>query len=242
MVDIHTHILPGIDDGAVDVDESLDLLRREKENGVDKVFLTPHFVLGRTTLEEFLASREHAYNQLLEAAQGKDIPQLKLGAEVRYTPELMEIDLSKLTLGDSAYLLLELPFDRYPTFIEQFIDNMKNCGITVILAHVERYAYFRARPSLLVDLLKSGVFAQVTAERFVIKGKKSFAYKFTKKGLAQFIASDTHNPSKRPPCQARLNECLTKEQIEKSEFYANSVWNDDYIPPVTLKKTGWFFK
>ena len=242
MVDIHTHILSGIDDGAADVEEALELLRQEIENGVDKVVLTPHFDCNHTTLNEFLERRNEAYSRLVEAANGIVIPQLKLGAEVRYSPELLELDLTKLTLGDSDYLLLELPFDHYPAFIEQVIDNMMSRGINVILAHVERYLYFRQYPNLLSDLLKKGVLAQVTAAKLIKKSKKSFTLKCINKGLAQIIASDTHSVSKRPPCQAQLGLSLTKKQIEESDYYSYAVWNNDRVPTVTPKKTGWFFK
>ena len=143
MIDLHTHLLPGIDDGSKNLEETRQLLLRQTQNGVDRVVLTPHFYCDRMDLDDFLIKRDRAFQQTLTILDPATMPQIKAGAEVRYSPALLEMDLSKLTLGESSYLLLELSDLHYPAHLEQVIMNMTMMGITPILAHLERCKYFR---------------------------------------------------------------------------------------------------
>ncbi len=236
MIDIHTHILPAIDDGAADADEALKLLKAEIENGIDKVIFTPHFDCTVSSLDAFLQNRSEACERLLKRAEGEVIPQFKLGAEVKFSIEILDLDLSKLTLGESSYLLLELPYDRYPTFVDQVITSMRQRNITVILAHIERYTYFREHPNLLVELLERGALAQVTADKLINTKRRSFTSICIKNHLAQFIASDTHNIAKRPPCHAQLSSAVPQPLLDRCDAFAQSVWDDEDTPSVSPKK------
>ena len=88
MTDLHTHILPGMDDGAQTIEEALALLQTQAQQGVDAVALTPHFYGRRESVESFLSRREAAWQQLLEATAGLQTPKLILGAEVSWMPEM----------------------------------------------------------------------------------------------------------------------------------------------------------
>ena len=116
MIDMHSHILPGIDDGARDTDISLELLRRLREDGVDTVCLTPHFNFERQSIEEFLEAR-NAARQRLEAAlepTGWDL-RLLSGAEVAFSPELASQDgVDRLCLEGTRCMLIELPVAYLP--------------------------------------------------------------------------------------------------------------------------------
>ena len=98
LTDIHTHILPFIDDGAENLEQSVAMLQQEKSTGVDRVILTPHYYCQRQTLEDFLSKREKYFRELETACRGISVPQMRLGAEVRYSVDLMELDINKIAL------------------------------------------------------------------------------------------------------------------------------------------------
>ena len=108
FTDLHTHILPGVDDGAKDLEKALEMLRMQKACGVERVALTPHFYPLREEFQSFLDKRQQAYEGLLPNWDAESMPDLRLGAEVHYSPALAELDLRRLTIGQSDYLLLEL--------------------------------------------------------------------------------------------------------------------------------------
>lgn len=232
MIDLHTHILPFVDDGAADVAQAKELLREEAANRVDKVFLTPHFDCEKESVDEFIERRDKAF-ALLNAELGEgEYPQLRLGAEVRYSPNLLDLELHRLTLGGSVYLLLELPYATYPTFIERVVEMMVERQIVPILAHVERCVYFRHHPKLLKALIDRGALAQVSAAVVMKKERRSFSMSCLRHSLAQFVASDAHNMSERPPCMLGAMSSLKEKKQAQLEEYAEAVWNDWDIAPV----------
>lgn len=237
MVDIHTHILPGVDDGSRDIHTSLRMLLREQRDGVDKVILTPHFFCYEESVDSFLARREEAFARLSEAGAGVTLPELKLGAEVAYDPELINADLSRLTLGGSRYLLLELPFRSYPTFVAALLDRMFDQGLVPVLAHVERFGYFRENPDLLYDLINRGALSQLNADNVAAaKGAGSFTAACLTSGMSQFIASDAHDLVKRPPCCDAAMQLLDSDARASVESFENAVWNDEVTPPVDFRR------
>ena len=223
-VDLHTHILPGIDDGAKDEATSLRMLQLQQREGVDRLFLTPHYDCRRQSVDDFLRQRQEAYDRLCRAAAGTPVPAMKLGAEVHFSADLMEQDLSRLTLGESDYLLLELSHRRYPPVLVQAIEQMLDCGITPILAHVERFSYFAEHLDLLLDLIYRGVLAQVSADVFISRRCGSFARACLKHDLAQFVASDAHNDTERLPCLGQAMARLPDTLRTRANAFADAVW------------------
>lgn len=239
MTDLHTHLLPGLDDGSADLAQTRELLQLEKTNGVERAFMTPHFYPEKMDLAQFLEKRDRAFQETLEILDPAVMPQIKTGAEVRYSPLLLEQDLSGLTLGNSAYLLLELPGHHYPAHLEQIITDLVMMGYTPILAHLERYRYFREQPELLFSLIQKGVLGQISVLSLFEKATRSFALACLKNSLAQIIASDAHDPINRPPCMAKMKEVLEPRQIETSERFAAAVWHNEPMPyygPAPVKK------
>ena len=230
MIDLHTHILPGIDDGAKDETTSLRMLQMQQREGVDRLFLTPHFDCRRTTLADFLSARQEAFERLTRAAAGTSVPAMKLGVEVHFSPELMEQDLTKLTLGGSEYLLLELSHRRYPAVLEQAVEAMLDAGITPILAHVERFTYFAQHPELLVDLIDRGALAQVSADVVATHRFFSFARNALTHDVAQFVASDAHNTDSRPPCLGQAMRKLPADLRARVNAFADAVWEGKDVP------------
>ena len=208
MTDIHTHILPGVDDGAKTGEESLAMLRFQRQSGVERLYLTPHFYPRRQGFEEFLEKRAAAWETLRTLTAGADIPEMRLGAEVHYSPDILEMDLRRLTLGDTDFLLLEMPHMVYPAYGEQVISRILEEGITPILAHVERFPYFRKDPALLKRLIDLGALGQVSADALHLKLDKGFAKACLGCGLAQLVGSDAHNMDDRRPCMEALAKKL----------------------------------
>ena len=229
MIDIHCHILPGIDDGAGTPQEAREMLDLQLSSGVNQLFMTPHYHPERTPLEKFLSARECAWEALEPLLSGKDSIQIRLGAEVRYCPQLLKENLKELTLGDSDYLLLELPSRRCPAYMGQFMEELLGMGVLPVLAHVERCAYFREKPELLKNLVDLGVLAQVSAGALFDRKDRNFARACLEHGLAQIIASDAHNIVERKPNIMQVDR-LSAELRQQQEVFSCAVW-DNKLPP-----------
>ena len=230
MTDLHCHILPGIDDGAKDTTVSLELLRREYEDGVRNIAFTSHFNSERTTVEAFTAKRQAAFEQLTAALEGQPMQfDFKLGAEVFFSPGLCELDTRALCMGDTAYLLLEFPTTHKPHFIRQTLYNLQQQGIVPLIAHIERYPYVLEDPTLLYDWVAAGAYAQINAGALLEPKLCKKLCKFIQWGLVHVISTDTHSPDKRPPRMAQgvqqlekllgkcdaIKECIVKEMGKK---------------------------
>ena len=171
LVDLHCHLLPGIDDGAKDIGMTLALLRQELADGAAGLVFTPHFYYERSTLEEFAAKRKAALRQTAEAVRREGLPlAAKAGAEVYYTPVLPTLDLSQLCFAGTRYLLIELPTTFHPSGIEDTLYAVQQQGYTPILAHVERYPYVTEDPTLLYRWVAAGALAQVNAAGLIRGG------------------------------------------------------------------------
>lgn len=113
--DLHCHILPGIDDGAQTLDESIALLKEQKNQGVTKIVFTPHFWFFQKTIKQFVKDRYNAAVQLSPILDELGI-EWGAGAEVRMTPELLNLDLKPLNFVGTKYFLLEWPFTQFPLY------------------------------------------------------------------------------------------------------------------------------
>ena len=135
MLDLHCHILPGIDDGAKNPDVSLELLEEEKKQGVEAITFTPHFHINRISLEDFLRARKHSYNKLMSVPEVADLGiRFKLGAEIYFSTKLNEIELDDLCFTDTNYLLIEFPTDERPYGLTHTLIDIINRGYQPILA------------------------------------------------------------------------------------------------------------
>lgn len=207
MTDTHTHILPGMDDGAATVEESLRMLRRCRAQGVKTVVLTPHFYPDRESADTFLERRAWAFEQL-RAAVSPDLPRLVLGAEVGWCAGLEEMDrLQELAMGSSGYLLLEMP---YMAWTEEQLDSVWNLAstgrVTPVLAHVERYLHLQRRGQYEA-LLNMHIPMQLSAKAFHGFFKRRKALSLLECGQ-WMIGSDCHNLTERPPCMAEAARYL----------------------------------
>lgn len=203
MVDLHSHILPGVDDGSQSPEESEALLQMLKDQGVQTVVATPHFYPRKDRVEAFLARRA-------EAAAKLSAPVL-LGAEVAYFPGISHSkELARLTLGDTKLLLLEMPYGRWDDkMVQELCAFATQTGLTPVLAHVDRYPrQIRRWGKLLLD---SGVYFQCNAHAFLHWRRRGWALRRLKRGELHFLGSDTHNLKNRLPHMEAAAAIITKK-------------------------------
>ena len=219
--DLHCHILPGMDDGARTVEDTIGILDLEREQGVVGVVFTPHYSCEER-IGDFVERREEAAAQL---PQGLEI-EWKLGAEVRFSPKLLDLDWNQLAFDRTDYLLIELPTEHFPAYVSDVLYQLILGGVCPILAHVERCVYFRKRPDFLADLIATGVLGQVNAESLLDRHDRGFADSCLKHGLAQLIASDAHSQDHRPPKLLQAAGVLDEGCAAMVQENAQRVWEN----------------
>lgn len=234
MTDIHTHILPGMDDGARDAEQSLAMLRMEARQGVRAVVLTPHFYPKREAVESFLSRRAAAYQRLTQAigqlpeADRTTLPALYLGAEVAWQSDLLDCpDLTDLCLGGGKYMLVELPFTPWNSdLIRQMYELMACFGITPVIAHLERYLDDQ-NSEMVEKLLKLDIPIQISCDVLEHFFRRRKAMKLLRRRRAHLIASDCHDCTDRPPrmeqAAAELRRKLGREHTEELLDLANTL-------------------
>lgn len=209
--DFHTHILPGIDDGSQSLEDSLNMIRKEQTDGINKIVLTPHFYPQQMYPSSFLEKRHEAMEQLRGAFQADaDIPQFVLGAEVLFCPGMSQWkELDALTIGKTKYILIEMPFYKWSNAtydeLKQIYDER---GLIPILAHIERYI-----PSVFVNkfldrLSQLPVLLQTNCAFITDKDTQHLALKLIKSKRIHLIGSDCHSSAWRSPTMAEAREVL----------------------------------
>ena len=202
MIDWHSHILPCMDDGSRSLEESLKLVRMLREQGIDTVMATPHFYANDESVEHFLQRRQNAYNTLICQLTENNIHNIRIlpGAEVRYYPGIKGLsDLRQLCIGETNLLLLEMPFSKWTEYTVRELMQISNAhGVTVILAHIERYIALQSR-DVWCKLYENGVLMQVNASFFTELLTKRKALNLLWEGGIHFIGSDCHDLHHRPP-------------------------------------------
>ncbi|MFJ5747634.1 tyrosine-protein phosphatase [Peribacillus frigoritolerans] len=224
MIDIHCHILPGVDDGAADMKESFNMAREAVEAGITHIFATPHHLNEKyVNVKSDIIDRAVRLN---ESFQLEKIPlTIHLGQEVRIHRDIFT-SLEKeeiLTLDDNGtYLLLELPSGRVPTYTQEVIYELLLKGITPIIVHPERNKELIENHKLLFELVQEGALTQLTSGSIIgLFGKnvKSFSKKILEHNLAHFIATDAHNIGTRGFTLQEAYETITKTYGIQRTFY-----------------------
>ena len=195
MIDIHTHILPGVDDGPADMDTALSTLQHIEVCGVTDLFLTPHFMPGayQNTKEKIVETYQLFKQKALE--RGISI-NLHLGLEI-YLTELDNNNntISDNRLGDSDYVLVETALHGFPINLKEILFSIVRSGLKPILAHPERYIDFIQNVSLAEDYIYRNVYFQGNAGSFLGYHGRTVAgtaWEMFHKGFYHFIASDEH--------------------------------------------------
>ncbi len=222
VIDFHSHVLPGIDDGSPDVETSLEMLRLSADQGVEAMAATPHFYAWRNRVERFLECRQRSFEQLAPQLL-PGLPRLYLGAEVAFFEGISESrQLEQLTLEGTNVLLLELPFrpwqDRDLDEVEAL---MQRRGFRVVLAHLERYQMFPENRALLLELMDLPLQVQINAESLLSWRGRGKLLKWFRSGQAHLLGSDCHGAEYRPPNvgqgRAILKKKLGQELLDRMD-------------------------
>jgi len=206
MTDLHTHILPEMDDGARSAEESIAMLRLEREQGVDAVVLTPHFYSMREQAKDFLARRDRSVQKLnaeldkLPKEERDSLPKLILGAEVAWSSSLVDCqELPQLCIGKTKNFLLELPFTMWSTqLFDQIYNLIGQTGLTPVIAHLERYMWFQGSKQI-AEIYELGLPVQISASVLERPLARRKVLKMFEKRRAHILASDCHNCTDRAP-------------------------------------------
>lgn len=219
-LDLHSHILPGIDDGSRDVRQSLQMLEEEARQGVTHVMATPHFYARYTNPDQFLAKRALAAEALAQAMAGReDLPKVTLGAEVHYFPGIGESEhLSRLTLGKSRFVLVEMPGVPWTEAAFRDLEQIYlQLGLTPVIAHIDRYIRPWHTYGIVKRLEQLPVLVQANAEFFLDKSTANMALKMLRRGQIHLLGSDCHNLDDRAPnlgaARQRIAEKLGDEAL-----------------------------
>jgi protein-tyrosine phosphatase len=199
MIDLHSHVLPGVDDGAVDEFESRSMLERWAGFGFTAVAATPH--LNGAPAPNYLAEVDDAMDRVSQLATEHGISLIS-GFEIMLHPGLPRLLESgaTLTIGDSNAVLIEVPFMQWPAFTEDTIFNLQAAGFQPVLAHPERYSAVQGNPDLALSLARRGVVLQITYASLVgVLGRTvQRTAEFLLQSESHFIlAGDAHSQGQR---------------------------------------------
>ena len=215
MIDVHCHMLPGMDDGSKSVEMSLEMIRRSRDQGVRGIIFTPHFYADMNSPGTFLKRRAESLARLEEQLPSLgEVPEYTTGAEVHYFRGMSRVEsLESLCIGRSNYILIEMPFRTWqPYMLEEIEEISKVSGLNVIIAHLERYLDQDKRlVKRLID--DPDILVQCNAEFFLERRTASKASKMLRKGQIDLLASDSHNLESRRPNLAEAFDII--EQIDR---------------------------
>ncbi len=244
MIDLHCHILPGIDDGAKTSKDTLIMLKAAISEGVTVITATPHHDPKYCNERPFILSKVKEVEALIKE---NDLPiQILPGQEVRIFGELLEdFRAGKLvtSAGNTRYMLVEFPSNHVPRYAEQLFYEMKLEGLQPILVHPERNSGIIKNPDLLYKFINQGVLSQLTASSITGHfGKKiqKLSFQIIDHNLTHFIASDAHNVTSRAFKMQEAFEIINNRYGvgKASQFQKNarSVINDEAIFSVDVSK------
>lgn len=188
IIDMHTHFLPGVDDGCETIEESLSLLNKCKLRGVDIVYLTPH--VNHPAYKNKKAMLVEVYARFKAQLESTGV-KTYLGSEVYLTPDLNLDDV--IPLGNTPYVLMETALDTLPVYLPDMIFKLQLKGFIPILAHVERFAWLQKDAHLQLYLKNHGVEFQVNYVTFLKIKSNPILKKYLSNGWIEFIGSDVHH-------------------------------------------------
>ncbi|MGF7046287.1 protein-tyrosine phosphatase [Paenibacillus sp. DS2015] len=237
MIDIHCHILPGIDDGPQLLEQSIDMARAAVEIGITTIIATPHHLNGRYNTPAELVFE--AVDLLNNELNNRQIPlKIEAGQEIHVHPALIhEFYRGNLcSLANSRYMLLELPTKQVPPFFQDVLHELKINGITPIIAHPERNRELMNSRRMVLDLFEKGVLFQITANSITgLFGRKAqkFCLYLCKKNYLHFISSDSHDLYRRTfglrTSYSTLAKQFGDEYVERLQRNALRVLEDKLI-------------
>ncbi len=224
MIDIHSHVLFDMDDGAENIETSVELCRDSYMNGCDSLVLTPHF-FEYSHLEDFIEERDMRITLLREALAKENIPlEVLPGAELFLSDRVFGADdLNELTINGTKYMLCEMSLNPFDTCnVTRWFDELLDRSYIPILAHPERYYEFHQNYELIDELIDRNIIFQVNIDSLIGENgslAQGMAIDMVRRGVAQIIASDAHDLDFRHTrLIEKLNELpneITEELVEK---------------------------
>lgn len=247
MIDLHSHILPWLDDGAESIELALDMARTAVADGIERTAATPHVRADDypTRPDEM----ELCLEMLRNALHGSEIPlEVLPGGEIALDmiPELDDEALQRFGLGGNpGYLLVETPYHGWPLRIEETLFGLQLRGFTAVLAHPERNQDVQEKPSLLESLVERGTLIQVTASS--VDGRlgsrtRASAHHLIERGLAHVLASDAHAPSVREVGLSNAVKAIANPALAEwlTQAVPEAIVEDRAIPPRPERQPGRF--
>ena len=233
MIDIHSHIIPGIDDGAQSIDDSINILKIAESEGITAMVATPHLKPALFFKKEDLSINKKSFDTKYQLLQKQiklnDIKiDLYRGAEIYFDP-IIETKIKQhkkyLTINKSDYFLLEFPMN-FVHGIKQFVFEIMTSGFIPIIAHPEKNLMFQNNLSLLFQLVSIGALCQIDAASLTgVFGQtsKSTAMTLVKNNMVHIIATDCHDIINRPPTYRFVYKILKKFGKEKIDMYLKDI-------------------
>lgn len=226
MIDIHSHILPFLDDGSKSLDMSKDMLNIAYNEGIKTIIATPHYYpnIYEPDIKDIEKSVEEINN--ISNSLNLNIKILK-GQEVFLTRDLLDKykEGNLLTLNDTKYMLIELPFDILKPYVLDIIYELRIRNIVPIIAHPERYSYIIKKPSIINDFIDEGCLFQINSHSIIGhfgKDIKNTAIKLIKNNICHFIASDAHSNEIRIPTLKKSFDIIQKYNDEIIKYLSKN--------------------
>ena len=223
MIDIHTHILPNIDDGARSIEETFNLIKEAKNVGFEAIVSTSHYMEGY--YETNAPEREVWLNAIYENLRTKNIDiKLYLGNEIYMSENMIKLleEGKASTINDTSYVLFEMPLNAEPLNLYDVIYEMQQYKIVPILAHPERYTFVQQEPELVYDLIQKGVLMQANYGSIIGQyGEKAkiIVKKFFENNMIHLLGSDVHRQNtiypKIPQILSELNDLIGEEKLKE---------------------------
>ena len=216
IVDLHTHILPQMDDGSRSAAISVQMLKQLQEQGVEWVCATSHYYAHQERVEQFLQRRREAAFELGEALIEENVgelPAVRLGAEVAYFPGISQCqEIERMCLGGTRTLLLELAYTNWtPQQVEEVASLSLDRGYQVILAHPERFSHMRSYWRDMERMMSLPIGLQINADSLLHWGSRKLALELLRSTKYPLLASDCHNLTSRPPRLEKARLVVSKK-------------------------------
>lgn len=199
-----------MDDGSQSIEESLDMLRESKRQGVSGIAATPHFYADATTPDRFIEKRKSSLGELMRHLD-HGMPQIRLGAEVHYYEGICRSDeILKLRMEGTNLLLVEMPVMRWtPRMQDVLVELNHRPEVTVLLAHMERYLFCQS-PNTWNILYRNGILMQANASFFLQRKTRRKALGLLRSGGIHVLGSDCHNMRDRCPCMGNAMALIVR--------------------------------
>lgn len=243
MTDFHSHILPGVDDGSQSVEMSIQMLRREAEQGITRVVATPHFYARHDDPQRFLRHRMEAEARLRSAMTSETgLPALVMGAEVLYFPGIGHCEaLRELTIDGKDCVLIEMPLSPWTDSMYRELERIRSClGLLPMIAHVDRYIRPLRTYGIPQKLAELPVVVQANSAFFRNRRTQKLAMRLIREGKIHALGSDCHDLDERAPnMEAAIHEIRRicgADALKRIQEFEHIIFRPDGRWPKPIKE------